>query len=69
MTPDDFRQCESCPLEAIAKERFCKHCRKALLKQMAEDGYLTRPPLWYPSQRRRPEQQEVVRETKFGLDR
>ena len=59
-------QWDGCRDEAISGERFCPHHRKAMLRRMERDGYLQ--PLPPKPERRKPSQQEDVRQTKYGLD-
>jgi hypothetical protein len=54
-SPGENVQCERCTKESRMKgERYCKECRKAVLTELKENGYLTRAPLypgaWAPPQ-------------------
>jgi superfamily I DNA/RNA helicase len=45
--PAENVQCERCTKESRMKgERYCKECRKAVLSELKENGYLTRAPLY-----------------------
>lgn len=37
-------KCERCSNEAVKKERYCKHCRKVVMTELSESGYLTSRP-------------------------
>ena len=40
-----MKQCESCnDGNAVYGERYCTHCRKAILKKLDEEGYLEKKP-------------------------
>ncbi len=57
------KKCETCSVDAITGERFCKYCKKIRLRQMKESGYLTPKP-W--NSNRSGEQRENTHETKHG---
>lgn len=59
------KTCERCQNEAIRGERFCNECKKKVLAEMKEAGYLTQTPF---APYRTADQQENTRETKFGRD-
>jgi hypothetical protein len=64
------RMCERCKAAtAVRNEKYCKACRKTVLAELKESGYLTACPVgrWSGSGRG-PEAREDVRETKFGGD-
>jgi hypothetical protein len=57
--------CERCGEPTVAaSERFCKECRKDVLAELKEAGFLTPTP--YRRSRRTAEQRENVYETKHG---
>jgi hypothetical protein len=56
-----------CGKEAVAGERYCRQCKKLVLKEMEQAGYLERRPARSPT--RDKEARENTRETKFGVDR
>lgn len=59
--------CERCSVQpAIRKERYCKACRKVVLQEMKEAGFLTRAP--GPGSYRAGDARENTRETKFGKE-
>jgi hypothetical protein len=40
------RQCENCNFWiAVKGERFCKGCKKEVIRKLKDDGYLTEPDL------------------------
>lgn len=57
-----------CGRVAISKEKYCKDCKKAVLTQLQEDGYLDPRPIGQPVQYRTSEQKENTRETRMGVD-
>ena len=57
--------CERCNAPKTKGERFCKECRKVVLKEMKEAGYLTRRPSF---SNRSSEMRENTYETKNGRD-
>ena len=59
--------CEKCgQREAVKKEKYCKDCKKAVLAEMKEAGYLT-PKAWgHAGQNRPAEAKEKTYETKHG---
>ena len=62
-----MRFCERCKANApLPKERYCKSCRKVVLKELEESGAIT--PVVY-ARYRSAEQMENIRETKYGNDR
>jgi hypothetical protein len=45
-----MRQCEFCHgREAVSDEKYCKHCRKVVLKMLEDEGYLEKKPKKSPS--------------------
>lgn len=59
------KRCES--VEARPKELYCKGCKKLVLKELRDAGYLE--PFCRGMIGRPVEKREVVRETKYGIDR
>jgi hypothetical protein len=61
-------KCERCEQnETIAGNKFCKECKKDVLREMREAGYLqhvTVRKTWKPF-----EMKEDTLETKYGIDR
>lgn len=68
VTPEGSKQvkCERCDEQRIPGRRFCKACEKAVLKEMAENHYLT--PKQYGRAYRGNDSRENVQETKYGRD-
>lgn len=58
--------CERCNGEALSGERFCKDCRKAVLDEMKNAGYLQRFSNFHRGGSRTGEMRESVYETKYG---
>jgi len=50
----------------VSGELYCRRCRKAILAELKDAGFLTRVP---KPKYRPPESQENTWETKFGKDR
>ena len=65
MMSDEYL-CERCGFsEAIAKQRYCKDCKKDVLHEMRQSGYLQRVPPQH--ERYRPsEAKENTYQTKHG---
>ncbi len=61
-----LRQCERCSETAIRGQRYCKECRKAILREMDETGYLQRGGCGHIGMSRTSEQKENTYETKHG---
>jgi uncharacterized OB-fold protein len=59
-----MKKCENCPKQALPKSRFCADCKKDLLRQMQEKGYLTNT-LGYNKYRSQ-DMKENIQETKRG---
>lgn len=58
--------CERCASQVRIKgSRYCKECKKVVLAELKEQGYLTREAF---RKYREPDARENVRETKFGRD-
>lgn len=57
-------ECERCGAWALPRSRYCKECKKEVLRELAECGYLT----WRPAvgRYRGTDARENVRETKHG---
>jgi len=51
-----------------ANELYCKECRKAVLAELREAGYLVFQPWGFTGAHRTAEQREDIRETKYGRD-
>lgn len=61
--------CERCNEKpAVKKEKYCKACRKIVLDELYEAGYLT-PRVCIGWSNRGPEKREAIRDTKYGTDR
>lgn len=64
-----MKMCERCDEDAVNGERYCKACRKVVMAEMKEAGYLKSVPLlWgniHTSTRTR-EQAEDTHQTKHG---
>jgi len=60
------RTCERCGGKPVSGERFCRKCRKALLAELQEAGYLTAQVRGHVGDRRSDEMRENVEETKHG---
>lgn len=58
-------KCSRCEAKAVKGERFCKACRKAVLAEMKEAGYLGPNPR-IGGGYRAGDAQENTRETKHG---
>ena len=63
-----MKTCTRCPENAVTGERYCKHCRKQVLSELREAGYLGPKPIARIGQGRTNEQRESTLETKFGRD-
>jgi hypothetical protein len=60
------RPCEKCGFRsAVAGNRYCGPCRKLVIKELREAGYIT--PIRY-TMGRAAEAKENRRETKYGVD-
>ena len=64
-----IKPCERCGNPSNPGERYCKQCRKQVLAELADAGYLGPKPQGHIGSGRTTEQREVTRDTKFGLDR
>ena len=61
--------CEkNCRREALHGERFCEGCRRFLLAEMQDSGYLTPRIYGHEDKYRPPEAKENTRDTKYGRD-
>jgi hypothetical protein len=59
--------CERCGgLPVTQNDRYCKECRKAVLMELAETGYLSSKVFGHCGQSRTNEQRENTYETKHG---
>ena len=54
-----------CQFPPVPGEKYCPACRKAVLKELRESGYLTKVP---KTKVRTEDEQEDVNETKFGVE-
>jgi hypothetical protein len=64
MRKSEAKLCERCQeFDSIRGSRYCNDCKKAVLKELQENGYLTARP--HQAFRSR-EQQENTQETKHG---
>lgn len=64
------RECTRCGLRPpVPMELYCRECRKQVLKEQKESGYLDSKPIGHVGQRRPSEAREDIRETKYGKDR
>ncbi len=62
-----MKLCEKCHDDyAIHRERFCKACKKAVIEELKNAGYLTPAPSHFAGRWRGSEAKENTRETKFG---
>lgn len=61
------RPCKRCRRPALAGLAYCANCRKRVLKELMDSGYLDRLP-WRPPDRT-DDSRENTTETKFGPDR
>lgn len=60
-------RCEKCKqVDALPEEKYCKACKKALIAEMEEAGYLERRPGGHAGWNRPDEAKERTDETKFG---
>lgn len=60
------KPCQKCGLPAADGLRFCEPCEAKIRAEMIETGYLTPEPA--EDEPRPDEAQEVIAETKFGVD-
>jgi hypothetical protein len=60
------RKCERCSAVAKRGEKYCKECRKQVLSEMQEAGYLTTGYYGHVGMGRTSEQKENTYETKHG---
>ncbi len=61
------KSCDRCQVQsAMRGERFCKQCKKEVLAELKESGYLTRGV--YGGRFRGTDARENTRETKYGKD-
>ena len=59
--------CERCKKrEAIHTEKYCKECKRIVLKEMRESGYLQYTDRKHAGEGRTKEMKEFTHETKFG---
>ena len=58
--------CERCPEQAILGQRFCKDCKKEVLAELRDVGYLETGGYGRRGQSRTTEMKEKTNETKFG---
>lgn len=66
------KRCERCSNLSIPKQRFCNECRKQLLLEMKEKGYLTPAPIYNKfsggwNKYRSQDEKENINETKRGI--
>lgn len=62
-----LKLCERCNVEkANSGERYCKACRKAVLAELQEAGYLTSRQFGHAGGNRSQEMKEATYETKHG---
>jgi len=62
--------CERCKAdEALKGEKFCKACKKRVIAEMRESGYLRYVSRAHTGCNRTAEAREITQETKFGKDR
>lgn len=61
--------CENCTSLRVNGERFCKGCKKALLSEMKNKGYLTKAPTYFGGAYRSGDKCEDTNATKYGNDR
>lgn len=64
-----MKKCERCADLAISGNRFCKACKKLVLQELADSGYLMKRVYGHIGQGRTTDQKEDLRETKRGMDR
>jgi len=60
------KRCERCPVTAISGQRYCKQCKKAMLSELWEAGYLETGGYGRKGESRTPEMKENTYETKHG---
>ncbi len=60
-----YKKCERCPSEALQGQRFCKGCKKIVLTELRDTGYLTFVPQ-RSGQSRTQDHKELTHETKYG---
>ncbi len=67
MRQEPRKLCERCNAAPVSAKgnRYCKECRKQVLKELKDTGYLTG--VTQPTYRA-PEKRELTHETKFGTD-
>ena len=59
--------CEQCgKSESVKGYRFCKECKKAMLAEMKNSGYLAPRPIGHVGDNRTAEMKEVQHETRSG---
>ena len=63
----DAKLCKRCgALPALRNEKYCKDCRKQVLSELQEAGYLQNTGWTHVGQTRTQEQRENTYETKHG---
>jgi predicted amidophosphoribosyltransferase len=63
-----MKKCERCGSEAVSNLRYCKDCKKQVLKELRDCGYLEPKPFGHAGDKRPPEARENRYETKNGRD-
>jgi hypothetical protein len=64
-----MKLCKRCQAaEAMRSERYCALCRKEVLRELNEVGYLTPRVFGYPGSQRTHEMKEDQHETRRGRD-
>ncbi len=60
-------KCERCKAEeALPKQKYCKACKKKVLAEMTEEGYLQKTIPHWAGRIRTSEQKELTYQTKHG---
>lgn len=66
MTAKPPRKCERCDDTSVSGQRYCKSCKKVVLAEMREAGYLETGGFGRKGGSRTDEMKEVVHETRQG---
>lgn len=65
-----MKPCERCTeFPAIDGECFCQKCRKIVMAEMKESGYLQWVPTFHIGSGRTADMREAINDTKHGADR
>lgn len=60
-------ECENCfSKEAIENQKYCKECKRIIIKRMEKEGYLQKRIIGHSGSNRTKEMKELTYQTKHG---